>query len=346
MYKYNSKTMWQSVDWQNLQNSLGHEAFFIEKNKEKVLLIKKFLPFGKSFIEIPRAKFTKNIWSEIKKIAHQQKAIFIRISYNEKNLPDFLQKENIKITNAHHFPELTLMIDLSLSIEDIFNQMKPQGRQHIRKAEKEKVEIIEVGNKENKEKNLNLQKKTIEEFKKSKALSEPFFEIGETKDLLDIKYVKAFEKILSETTKRQGFSGHNIYFYKKLLKLFNNDAFMLLAKHNNQIIAGGIFVYSGDTLIYLYGASSNNYRNLQAPTLLQWKAIEKGKERGQKYYDFLGIASENDKNHPWFGVSRFKRKFGGFETKYPVEVEIILSKFWFFIFCFFQKIIKFIKKLK
>ncbi len=154
--------------------------------------------------------------------------------------------------------------------------------------------------------------------------------------------IDKFMEIFSETTKRDGFSGHQKNYYKKLLNIFENNAFMLLAKHEKEILAGGIFAYTEDTCIYLYGASSNQKRKLQAPTLLQWEAILEAKKAGKTIYDFFGIAPENQKNHPWQGVSQFKRKFGGIEIAYVPQFEIIFSKFWYFLFNLAKKIRKLI----
>jgi len=49
---------------------------------------------------------------------------------------------------------------------------------------------------------------------------------------------------------------------------------------------------------------------MMAPHLLQWAAIKITKQLGYKYYDFWGIAPSDQPNHPWSGISRFKRGLG------------------------------------
>lgn len=289
---YQPESLWQSEKWKNFQKSLGFEVISVEKNNQQALVICKKLPFRKSFLEIQRANISKDLWQEIKKIAKEKKAIFCRISPNSQVLPDFLQKD-AKVTKAHRFPELTSIIDLSKSEEEIFANMSQTGRRHIRIAEKSQVKIIE------------------------------------SNDIL------SFTKILKETTSRQGFSGHSENYYKKLLDSFGSDAFLLLAKLGDKVISGGIFVYCKDICTYYYGASSNENRETQAPTILQWHAILKAKKAGKKYFDFLGIAPIDAKNHPWLGVSQFKRKFGGIEAEYNPEIEIPFSIFWHYLFRIF-----------
>jgi lipid II:glycine glycyltransferase (peptidoglycan interpeptide bridge formation enzyme) len=71
---------------------------------------------------------------------------------------------------------------------------------------------------------------------------------------------------------------------------------------------------------------------------LQWKAIKTAKQRGFRYYDFLGIAPENSNNHAWSGVTDFKKKFGGEVIDYPASSELILRKTAFQAIRFLKKI--------
>jgi len=62
---------------------------------------------------------------------------------------------------------------------------------------------------------------------------------------------------------------------------------LILAYYEDEIIAGGIFIFDTEVSIYYYGASGNTHRNLMAPYLLQWSAIRIAKDRKSKLYDFL-----------------------------------------------------------
>jgi len=119
----------------------------------------------------------------------------------------------------------------------------------------------------------------------------------------------------------------------------SENAQLLTAEYQGSIIAGGIFVYLDECGIYYYGASDNEYRNLMAPYLIQWEAIKEAKKRGCKTYDFLGVAPENAKNHPWAGVTEFKKKFGGQIIDYPTAKEMVLRPFWYNVY----RLYKFIK---
>ena len=66
------------------------------------------------------------------------------------------------------------------------------------------------------------------------------------------------------------------------------------------------------------------------------------KKNGAKYYDFWGIAPDDNPKHPWAGVTRFKKGFGGEEVHRPGTFDLVISKPWYLIYKFFR----FINRLK
>ena len=70
-----------------------------------------------------------------------------------------------------------------------------------------------------------------------------------------------------------------------------------------------------------------------APHLLQWRQIQKAKELGFKYYDFWGVAPDKaSDNHPWTGITRFKKSFGGQGISYVGAYDLILDTVWYKIY--------------
>jgi len=75
------------------------------------------------------------------------------------------------------------------------------------------------------------------------------------------------------------------------------------------------------------------YPKIPVSYLLQWEAIKEGKKRGCKTYNFWGIAPESEleakKDHPWKGLSLFKKGFGGYKKEYVKTQDFPLSwKYW------------------
>lgn len=142
----------------------------------------------------------------------------------------------------------------------------------------------------------------------------------------------AFYNLLKKTGERDGFGIHSRQYYEKMLEVLGGNAQLLIARFDQHVVAGGIFVYLDDWGIYYYGASDDRYRHVMAPYFLQWTAIKEAKKRGCRYYDFLGIAPEGQSNHPWQGVTEFKKKFGGQTVIYPKAKDLVLRPFWYYLY--------------
>ncbi|MFH1895872.1 MAG: peptidoglycan bridge formation glycyltransferase FemA/FemB family protein, partial [bacterium] len=96
----------------------------------------------------------------------------------------------------------------------------------------------------------------------------------------------------------------------------NNDALLYWAEYQGEPIAAALIVFFGQTAVYHMGASSNEFRHLTASHLIQWEAICEAKRRGVWWYNFWGIIEEDNKKHPWYGLSLFKKGFGGEVVKF------------------------------
>lgn len=145
--------------------------------------------------------------------------------------------------------------------------------------------------------------------------------------------VQAWYTILRTTSERDKFGIHALAYYEHAWRLFanNGQAQLLLAEHEGQLLAGifvGLFAHKA---IYLYGASSNEQRQLMPNYLLQWEAIRWTKGQGARSYDFWGIPDTDDEDEAMAGVYRFKRGWGGrvvrfmgcYEHVYrPVEMQL------------------------
>jgi lipid II:glycine glycyltransferase (peptidoglycan interpeptide bridge formation enzyme) len=59
--------------------------------------------------------------------------------------------------------------------------------------------------------------------------------------------------------------------------------------------------------------------------VLQWAASRDAKKRGMQVYNFWGIAPENNPNHPWRGITLFKKGFGGRNIEYIHAQDLAVS---------------------
>ncbi len=254
---------------------------------------------------------------QIKDIARDNRSIFYRL---ELDVP----LHNSSFINHHSLfkkafeemqPEHTLVLDISKPEDEILKQMKQKGRYNIKVAQKNQINIVEE------------------------------------------KDTKNFFKLYSSMSQRHNISHRNSAYFQKLIDILSTKGyckvFTAVVKQNNELrikndaedkkanqipIASVIISFYQDKAIYLFGGSSDEYKNLMAPYLLQWTAIREAKSRGCTEYDFFGIAPPNEPNHPWRGVTDFKKKFGGQEIRLAGSWDLILRPFEYNLFKIAEKI--------
>src|SRR6266700_7815244 len=124
----------------------------------------------------------------------------------------------------------------------------------------------------------------------------------------------AYYSLMEVTSKRDNFLLLSKDYHKEILRQFvgKRDAVLYLAEHEGVVIAAKVLIRFGDWCWDLYGASSNNKRNLKPTYLLQYRCFEWAKARGCSYFDFRAIPEVLEPGEEMWGVYEFKQGFGGF----------------------------------
>ena len=128
-----------------------------------------------------------------------------------------------------------------------------------------------------------------------------------------------------------------------MFKVLSKDGLahiLIISGEQGDLAASLLITYQG-TATYLHGASSEEHKQLMAPYLMHWKAIELGKSKDCSIYDFWGTdlekneetgAWEPKQGHPSAGTSRFKIGFGGSVIEYPGPYDLILRPFCYTLY--------------
>jgi lipid II:glycine glycyltransferase (peptidoglycan interpeptide bridge formation enzyme) len=95
---------------------------------------------------------------------------------------------------------------------------------------------------------------------------------------------------------------------------------LMMAYYEDKPVSGIINIIYGNKVWYLYGASSNEYRNLMPNYLLQWEMIKYAIQNKKDVYDFRGVSGVVDENHPQYGLYRFKKGFGAEFVEFLGEI--------------------------
>jgi lipid II:glycine glycyltransferase (peptidoglycan interpeptide bridge formation enzyme) len=159
----------------------------------------------------------------------------------------------------------------------------------------------------------------------------------------NIDDVEIFNQIYEETARRHHFTPFSLDYLKKEFLAFSKDkeALIFLAKYKNDYTASSIVVFWQGVAFYHQGASNQKHPKIPSAYLLQWEAIREAKKRGCQLYNFWGIAPEGaGRKHPWWGLTLFKKGFGGFKKEYVRTQDFPLSfRYWFTFWVeFFRKL--------
>ncbi|MEA4925173.1 MAG: peptidoglycan bridge formation glycyltransferase FemA/FemB family protein [Syntrophomonadaceae bacterium] len=122
-----------------------------------------------------------------------------------------------------------------------------------------------------------------------------------------------FYSILQETAVRDRFLIRGYEYFEMIWDQMveNKMAQVFLAEYEGRVIAATLVLVLGKKAWYLYGASSNDYRNVMPNYLIQWEMIRWAQERGCQIYDFRGVSGDLNEDNPLYGLYRFKKGFNG-----------------------------------
>lgn len=300
-------TFLQTWQWKLSQEIMGSKTFALGIFKREVLVgvafvykIKArrgsylFCPHGPLIEKDFEAAF-EEFFGYLKKLAKKEKVDFIRIcpleiETEEKNI--FFKKMGFIGSPMHSHPELSWMLNLEPEEKILLSNMKKRTRYSITKAVKDGVEVV----------------------------------ISDS-----IENIDEFYDVYTETAKRQIFVPFSKDYIKKEFEIFSKENKILLffAKCKGEIIATAMVIYSNGSGYYHHGASTRKHSSIPASEFLQWNAILEAKKRGMKLYNFWGISDDDNPNHPWTGITRFKKGFGGFDERYVHSQDYpVTLKYW------------------
>jgi lipid II:glycine glycyltransferase (peptidoglycan interpeptide bridge formation enzyme) len=305
-------SIFQTPEWEKLKLETGYQK---SHWLDDILVLQKTLPLGRSMLYTPEAGLSQlddlAMLRKIMEVGQKEKAIFWRLEIDAPldQLPSLK-----KLLNSGKFvksfeemqPEYTLILDISKSKEEILAQMKPKGRYNIKVAEKSAVLI---------------------EFESYKG-----------------KLLDNFYEMYRQTGSRHKITSRNKKYFESLLDILGEkgyarvyNAFAMLEGKKTPL-AAAIILFYGNRATYLYGGSSDEYRNLMAPYLLHSQAIDDAKAQNCTEYDFFGIAPDDDPKHPWSGVTRFKKQFGGEQVDLIGSYDLIFRPIEYQVFKIAEKI--------
>lgn len=145
--------------------------------------------------------------------------------------------------------------------------------------------------------------------------------------------LKDFYRIMQETGNRDNFLIRPLEYFEKMYDCMGKDYLrVIMADYNGKPISGAIAIYYGNKVWYLYGASSNENRNVMPNYLVQWEMIKWALEKKCDVYDFRGVSGHVDEHHPQYGIYKFKKGFNGDFVEFVGELYMVFKPLTNFAF--------------
>lgn len=303
----------QTWEWgeSKIRNGWMPETFIWQKDAQKVeacaLILRRELKF--SFLKLrvlysPKGPtlnwandaLRKRVLDDLQEYAKAQKAIFLKIdpdvllgtgvpgtegeTTNQlgQNLEQTLKKRGWLFSQDQIQFRNTVLIDLTRGEEEILAAMKQKTRYNIRLAVRRGVKVRQA---------------TIED--------------------LPMLY-----RIYAQTAIRDDFVIRGQDYYLALWQSFMQADMCkaLIAEIESEPVAGLFIMHFNRVARYMYGMSTEKFRELMPNHLLQWEAMRLSKQLGCDSYDMWGAPDVFDESDGMWGVYRFKEGFNGVTARH------------------------------
>lgn len=328
-------------------------------------------------------KVVESILNFVKECAKEEKVVFfiidpIVLRKDKPNLHIALQKLGFKHNGfttgfVDVQPRFSMVTDISDDLDNVFKKFNPRAKTNIKKSIKYGLSFEMTDEKEISDfYNLMVTTGKRDEFSiRSKEYFEKLvFELKKTNDafLVLIKMnprltysilkkeneeiLKELEKLnlkLSKTNEEKKIENIKLQILETEKRKEKNEKLLsqiepLTIENKPVVLSGAILTYCGKKAYYLYGASSNNFRELLSNYFMQWKMMEFSKERGCTSYDFGGISGIMKKDDHEYGLFDFKNRFNSEVYEKIGQFDYILNPCMYFAFKAYVKISSLIRK--
>lgn len=254
---------------------------------------------------------TDKFVSVVKQIAKENQCIFIRCRpqlKSDDSSKRLFKKLGFIGAPTHLHAELTSQLDIKKPEDQLLTDMRKTTRYEIKKAQSLKIKII--------------------------ASSDPFD-------------IKKFYNLQLLTSKRQNFVPFSFQFLSEQFKAFvaTNKALLYKAYFDNKLLAQAFIIFYGNEAAYHYGASTDEGRKYPGAYLLLWEAIKEAKKRRMEKFNFWGVAPQDQPHHRFYGISVFKRGFGGEDFEYLHAQDLVIDYAQYLLNYLIERVRKYLRKL-
>lgn len=332
----------QSKQWQKYEELEGHSSFRLEGKNYTISAILHETPFS-NYLFVPYGPSAANKTAllnalrALKRFAESKNISFIRI---EPTLPldgpemaKISQKLNLKLKKIHDIdPKTTWQLDLSPDKDTLLGAINPNKTRPWRNHSKKHMRIRTSTNPSD--------VRILTNFLKKVSQNNHF--TPQTESHLKNQLKSGFATLYIVDLWHEGVTamGGTPAESSKASEDGEDNG-----RQDPRAIAAALVYDYGDTRYYAHAAADFDHRKLEAGSIIVLQSILDAKDSGQKIYDFWGITTSEDKNHPWYGFTKFKKSFGGHQIDYAGTYDLILNPFKYRLYSFFRSLNRKIRKI-
>lgn len=392
-YNHEQASFYQTINWGELKKENGWKNYLVgvKENKKVIgacLLLSKVTPIKKNMFYAPRGflidynnfELLEFFTKEIKKFIKINNGIFLKIDpylpyqerdingdvvqggYNNKEAFNNLIKLKYKHFGFNMMQEalqprwIFVTPTKNTTVDEVMKNMDSKTRQILRKNERNKIRVREIGYDEIDkfkdimqhtgdrrdfiDRGLEYYQNMYKYLHDDGILKIMIAEIN-TKELID-EYKKEINTIRKDRETREKL-------YKKDPSKMNEKKYIqkqkdcdreierieknkkhikeLQDRYGDVITLGGIlFLIHGNEVLSLVGGSYKEFMEFQSAYTVHFEGLKYAIENNYDRYNFYGITGVFDSNNPLYGLYSFKRDFGGKVVEFIGEFDLIINK--------------------
>ncbi len=260
----------QTPEWAAFQEQLGRTTWRLDDGFISANIVRHDVRMGQNFLYIPygpeldldKAEHglhndVSQFVRDLRALARSQQSMFVKIEPMHDVAVELLFRNGVRLKRSSHHvqPTRTVVADLTLTADELLDNLHHKHRYNINLAQRKGV--------------------TVEESRDADAFWKLLQQTSEHDDFRThgMLYYKKLLNFFSEDGK------------PLRTRLF-------LARYGGAPIAAVIMMEHGRTVHYLHGAMEREHRALMAPHLLHWTLMQQYKQHGFHWYDFWGVDAD------------------------------------------------------
>jgi lipid II:glycine glycyltransferase (peptidoglycan interpeptide bridge formation enzyme) len=319
--KDNNASAMQDLRWGKVKSNWLQEAIYLEENGNIIatmtILLNKVPVFNSYMMyasrgpvcDITNIELVKKLVKEADIIAKKYNAFVLKFDpefKNDEEIKKIYMENEFRVQTGHNViqPRHNMILDIQdKTEEELLKQFSEKTRYNIKVATKKGVNV---------------------RYSRSKEDLKIFYELYKTTTIRDEIGCRPYE------------------YFERMLEAYNEGELRIyIAEHEGDSLSSAIALNYGGKMFYIYGASSNEKRNLMPNYLMQWEMIKWGLENKCNNYDFGGVFEFTNEN----GLYKFKSGFCKQEgvTEYIGEIDKVYKPL---IYIGYTNIVPKIQRLK